>query len=51
MLARGLELRDAAVAARAVAARAVARGLRGIGAGAGPVDVIGLGDARGERQG
>ena len=33
---------DAAIAARAVAAAAVRDGLRGIGAGAGPVDVFGL---------
>jgi hydroxymethylpyrimidine/phosphomethylpyrimidine kinase len=32
---------DAARAAREIAAEAVARGLRGIGAGAGPVDVLG----------
>ena len=33
---------DAAIAARAIAAAAVRDGLRGIGAGAGPVDVFGL---------
>lgn len=42
LLAKGTPLREAAVTARAVAAEAVASGLRGIGAGAGPVDVIGL---------
>jgi len=40
LLARGLDLRAAAVAARRVAAGAVGRGLRGLGAGAGPVDVL-----------
>jgi hydroxymethylpyrimidine/phosphomethylpyrimidine kinase len=42
LLARGLDLRTAAVTARRVAAAAVGRGLREVGAGAGPVDVIGL---------
>jgi hydroxymethylpyrimidine/phosphomethylpyrimidine kinase len=42
LLARGTPLREAAVTARAVAAEAVAAGLRDIGAGAGPVDVLGL---------
>jgi hydroxymethylpyrimidine/phosphomethylpyrimidine kinase len=41
-LARGLELRDAAALAGRVAAKAVARGLVEIGAGEGPVDVLGL---------
>ncbi len=41
-LARGLDLRAAAVAARRVAGGAVRRGLRELGAGAGPVDVIGV---------
>ncbi len=41
-LARGDELADAARAAKALAARAIADGLREIGAGAGPVDVLGL---------
>lgn len=41
-LALGRELPDAAATARALAGEAVARGLRDIGAGAGPVDVIGL---------
>jgi hydroxymethylpyrimidine/phosphomethylpyrimidine kinase len=43
LLARGLDLREAAVGGRAAAGRAVAGGLRGIGAGAGPVDVLGIG--------
>jgi hydroxymethylpyrimidine/phosphomethylpyrimidine kinase len=41
-LARGFTPLDAARAARAVAAQAVLGGLRGIGAGAGPVDVLGM---------
>ncbi len=41
-LARGEELHDAARWAREIAAEAVGNGLRGIGAGAGPVDVFGL---------
>jgi len=41
-LARGDEPLDAARHARAVAAEAVADGLRELGAGAGPVDVFGL---------
>jgi hydroxymethylpyrimidine/phosphomethylpyrimidine kinase len=41
-LARGATPRDAAVAAKGITAEAVERGLRGIGAGAGPVDVLGL---------
>ena len=47
-LARGEELADAARWAREVAAEAVGNGLRGIGRGAGPVDVFGIGrDNRG----
>ncbi len=42
LLAHGLELEDAARRARAVAARAVREGLSEIGAGAGPVDVLGV---------
>jgi hydroxymethylpyrimidine/phosphomethylpyrimidine kinase len=42
LLARRTPLREAAVTARAVAAEAVAAGQREIGAGPGPVDVIGL---------
>jgi hydroxymethylpyrimidine/phosphomethylpyrimidine kinase len=42
LLARGLSLRDAAVEAGRVAARAVADGLDEIGAGEGPVDVLGI---------
>ena len=45
-LARGEELADAARWAREVAAQAVHHGLRGIGAGAGPVDVFGLATGR-----
>jgi hydroxymethylpyrimidine/phosphomethylpyrimidine kinase len=41
-LARGSELADAARWAREVAAEAVGSGLRGLGAGPGPVDVLGL---------
>jgi hydroxymethylpyrimidine/phosphomethylpyrimidine kinase len=41
-LARGIELADAARWAREIAAEAVGNGLRGLGAGAGPVDVFGL---------
>src|SRR4051794_11654 len=42
-LALGLEPLDAARAAKLIAAEAVRQGLTGIGAGAGPVDVFGLG--------
>jgi hydroxymethylpyrimidine/phosphomethylpyrimidine kinase len=45
-LARGLEPLEAAQRARQVAGDAVRDGLRGLGAGAGPVDVFGL--ARGD---
>jgi hydroxymethylpyrimidine/phosphomethylpyrimidine kinase len=41
LLASGWELRDAAVEARAVAGRAIGQGLRAIGSGPGPVDVLG----------
>jgi hydroxymethylpyrimidine/phosphomethylpyrimidine kinase len=41
-LALGDTSLDAARAAREIAAEAVAKGLRGIGAGAGPVDVLGI---------
>ncbi len=41
-LARGAELADAARWAREIAAEAVGNGLRGIGRGAGPVDVFGI---------
>ena len=41
-LARGEELADAARWAKEVAAEAVGNGLRGIGRGAGPVDVFGI---------
>lgn len=40
LLARGMELHDAARWAREIAAEAVGHGLRGIGAGPGPVDVL-----------
>jgi hydroxymethylpyrimidine/phosphomethylpyrimidine kinase len=42
LLARGLSLRDAAVEASRIASRAVADGLAELGAGDGPVDVLGL---------
>jgi hydroxymethylpyrimidine/phosphomethylpyrimidine kinase len=42
LLARGLTLEDAARGAAAAASRAVAQGLPEIGAGDGPVDVLGL---------
>jgi hydroxymethylpyrimidine/phosphomethylpyrimidine kinase len=42
LLARGVELRAAAARAREVTARAVAQGLRDVGRGAGPVDVLGV---------
>jgi hydroxymethylpyrimidine/phosphomethylpyrimidine kinase len=45
LLARGLPLRDAAVEAARVASRAVADGLSELGAGEGPVDVLGLRNA------
>jgi hydroxymethylpyrimidine/phosphomethylpyrimidine kinase len=44
-LAHGDTALEAARTARAIAAEAVARGLRGIGAGAGPVDVLGIIDS------
>src|SRR5688572_2943547 len=40
-LARGEPIREAARAARQITSEAVERGLRGIGAGAGPVDALG----------
>ena len=43
LLARGTELADAARWAREIASEAVGNGLRGLGAGPGPVDVLGLG--------
>ena len=46
-LALGLDPLDAARAAKAIASVAVRDGLRSIGAGAGPVDVLGLGRGRG----
>jgi hydroxymethylpyrimidine/phosphomethylpyrimidine kinase len=48
-LALGHTPLQAARTARALAGEAVARGLRDIGAGAGPVDVIDLGRMRGDR--
>jgi hydroxymethylpyrimidine/phosphomethylpyrimidine kinase len=42
LLARGVPLREAARGARDAAGRAVRDGLRGIGAGPGPVDVLGI---------
>ncbi len=50
-LAHGFSLQEAAFAARAVAGEAVRRGLRGIGAGAGPVDVLGVLDRTPLRRG
>ncbi len=44
LLARGLDLETAAAGARASAGAAVRDGLRGIGGGAGPVDVLGIAD-------
>jgi hydroxymethylpyrimidine/phosphomethylpyrimidine kinase len=41
-LARGFELSDAARWAKEIAAEAVGNGLRGLGRGAGPVDVFGI---------
>jgi hydroxymethylpyrimidine/phosphomethylpyrimidine kinase len=45
-LALGRDALDAARIARALAGEAVGRGLRDVGAGAGPVDVLGLGALR-----
>lgn len=45
-LARGLGLEDAARLARRIASRAVGQGVRGLGSGAGPVDALGIADAR-----
>ena len=42
LLARGMELREAAHWAREIAAEAVGHGLRELGAGTGPVDVLGV---------
>jgi hydroxymethylpyrimidine/phosphomethylpyrimidine kinase len=49
LLARGESVEGAARRAREVTAAAVGAGLRGIGAGSGPVDVFGLGGDRGDR--
>jgi hydroxymethylpyrimidine/phosphomethylpyrimidine kinase len=46
-LALGLDPLEAARAAKRIASEAVRDGLRGLGAGAGPVDVFGLGHRRG----
>ena len=46
-LALGESIEQAARAARRIAGEAVGRGLRELGAGAGPVDAIGLADRRG----
>jgi hydroxymethylpyrimidine/phosphomethylpyrimidine kinase len=46
LLARGLSLQEAAQGAAAAASRAVAQGLVEIGAGEGPVDVLGIRAAR-----
>lgn len=48
-LALGRELSQAAIVARALAGEAVANGLRDIGAGPGPVDVLGLSSLRARR--
>src|SRR5436190_3819371 len=45
-LARGIELADAARWAREIAAEAVGNGLESVGAGPGPVDVLGIGRSR-----
>ncbi len=50
-LALGLEPLEAARCAKAVAAEAVRQGLRGIGAGPGPVDALGIAGARPGAQG
>jgi hydroxymethylpyrimidine/phosphomethylpyrimidine kinase len=50
-LAHGLEPLEAARQAKQLASAAVRDGLRGIGAGAGPVDVFGLARAAAERDG
>ena len=50
-LAHGFSLQAAAFAARAVAGEAVRRGLRELGAGAGPVDVLGVLDRTPARHG
>jgi hydroxymethylpyrimidine/phosphomethylpyrimidine kinase len=42
MLARGATVRDAAREAKRITSEAVERGLRGLGAGSGPVDALGL---------
>jgi hydroxymethylpyrimidine/phosphomethylpyrimidine kinase len=47
-LALGFAPLEAARAARRLAGEAVARGLRDVGAGAGPVDILGLGRLRGD---
>ena len=49
-LAHGFSLHEAAFAARAVAGEAVRRGLREIGSGSGPVDVLGVLDRTPPRQ-
>jgi hydroxymethylpyrimidine kinase/phosphomethylpyrimidine kinase len=46
LLARGLDLRSAAIRAAEVAAEAVRHGLAGLGAGQGPVDVFHLEESR-----
>ncbi|MBV9416548.1 MAG: hypothetical protein JO363_16310, partial [Solirubrobacterales bacterium] len=47
-LAHGDEPLEAARTARELASRAVAQGLREIGAGAGPVDILGIASTVGE---
>ena len=46
LLAVGMPLRGAAIEARRIAGEAIARGLRDVGAGAGPVDAIGIAERR-----
>ena len=46
LLALGLPLREAAAEARDIAAEAIARGLRDLGSGPGPVDAIGIAERR-----
>ncbi|HEX4106827.1 MAG TPA: bifunctional hydroxymethylpyrimidine kinase/phosphomethylpyrimidine kinase [Solirubrobacteraceae bacterium] len=48
LMALGADALTAAIAARALAGEAVARGLRDIGAGTGPVDAVDLAERRGQ---
>ena len=49
LLALGMPLREAAFEARAIAGRAIADGLRGIGSGPGPVDALAIGERAARR--